>query len=119
MDTTTNTADNKLVVLWTSPDKEVADRMVFMYVLNSKLRGWWDQVTLIVWGPSQKLICEDEELQLYLAKLKEVGVELLACIACANSYGLTADLEKLGIEVKSMGQPLTELLKGNSKVITF
>lgn len=42
---------NELVVLWTSGDREVALKMVFMYTLNSKLKGWWKDVTLIVWGP--------------------------------------------------------------------
>ncbi|KXS47386.1 MAG: hypothetical protein AWL62_2688, partial [Halanaerobium sp. T82-1] len=32
---------NSLVVLWTSGDKEVAKKMVFMYTLNAKTRGWW------------------------------------------------------------------------------
>jgi hypothetical protein len=35
---------DKLVVLWTSDDKEVAFKMVFMYTLNAKLRGWWNDV---------------------------------------------------------------------------
>ena len=43
-------ADKKsLVVLWTSGDREVALKMVFMYTLNAKLKGWWEEVILIVW----------------------------------------------------------------------
>ncbi|RLB28776.1 MAG: DsrE family protein, partial [Deltaproteobacteria bacterium] len=30
-----------LVVLWSSGDREVATRMVFMYTLNAKRKGWW------------------------------------------------------------------------------
>lgn len=40
---------DKLIVLWTSGDKEVALNMVFMYTLNAKKKGWWDEVGLIVW----------------------------------------------------------------------
>ena len=43
--------------------------------------------------------------------MKDTGVELQACITCANMYGVTDRLRKLGIEVKSMGVPLTEMLK--------
>lgn len=110
---------NKLVVLWTSGDKEVALKMVFMYTFNSKLRGWWNDVTLIVWGPSSKLLSEDEDLQNYVRKMKESGIELLACRACAEQYGVTDDLEKLGINVIFMGEPLTKYLKDDIKVITF
>ena len=31
---------SELVVLWTSGDRDVALKMVFMYTLNSKLKGW-------------------------------------------------------------------------------
>ena len=54
---------DKLVVIWSSGDREVAEKMVFMYTLNSKLRQWWKEVTFIIWGPSAKLISEDIELQ--------------------------------------------------------
>lgn len=114
-----NESNEKLAVLWTSADREVADKMVFMYTYNAKLKEWWREVTLIVWGPSQKLICADEELQLYLEKLKEAGVELLACKTCSDAYGISDDLENLGIEVKFMGQPFTQILKGDYKLITF
>ncbi len=110
---------DKLVVLWTSSDREVALKMVFMYTQNSKLRGWWKDVTLIVWGPSSKLLSEDNELQMYVQSIKGVGVEVVACKACADEYGITADLEALNIEVKYMGEPLTAYLKEGLKVITF
>jgi hypothetical protein len=49
----------------------------------------------------------------------EAGVELVACKACADSYGGSGKLEELGIEVKYMGVPLTEMLKGDWIVVTF
>ena len=56
---------DNLIVVWSSGDRDVAEKMVFMYTLNSKLRKWWKDVTLIIWGPSAKLISEDVELQDY------------------------------------------------------
>ena len=111
--------NDKLVVLWTSGDREVALKMVFMYVFNSKLKGWWKDITLIVWGPSSKLLSEDEELQNYIQKIKESGVELLACKACTDEYGVTQVLQQIGVEVIYMGSPLTEYLKSDAKIITF
>lgn len=110
---------NELTVLWTSGDREVALKMVFMYTFNSKTKGWWEDVCLIVWGPSSKLLAEDQELQDYVARMLEAGVEIVACKACTDSYGVSDALEKLGIEVKYMGQPLTHILKQNAKLITF
>ncbi|MHB8917760.1 MAG: DsrE family protein [Desulfocucumaceae bacterium] len=108
----------KLVVLWTSGDKEVAVKMVFMYTLNSKLREWWKDVSLIVWGPSSRLLSDDAELQEYMARIIKAGVEVMACKACTDMYGVSGKLEEMGIEVKYMGLPFTQILKEGSRVIT-
>ncbi|PKL11189.1 MAG: DsrE family protein, partial [Spirochaetae bacterium HGW-Spirochaetae-6] len=44
--------EEKLIVVWSTADKEVASKMVFMYTLNAKKFSWWQEITLIVWGPS-------------------------------------------------------------------
>jgi hypothetical protein len=109
---------DKLAILWTSQDKEVAQKMVFMYAKNSKLRDWWGQVRLIIWGPSAKLLATDGELQEELEELKQAGVELQACKACADQYGVSGRLADLGIEVIFMGLPLTNYLKGDWAVLS-
>jgi len=113
------TDKEKLCVIWSSADKDVASSMVFMYTLNSKLHDWFKTVRLVVWGPSSKLLSEDSDLKEYIAKMKEAGVELQACKACADMYGVADDLTGLGIEVKYMGVPLTEMLKDDWATLTF
>jgi len=110
---------SRLGVVWTSGDRDVALKMVFMYTLNAKRQGWFDEVRLVVWGPSAHLLTIDDELQAEVAQMRDEGVELVACKACADSYGVSANLEALGVEVKYMGQPLTDMLQGNWKVVTF
>ena len=51
--------NEKLVILWSSGDREAALKMVFMYTYNAKKYEWWDDLTLLVWGPSAKLLSED------------------------------------------------------------
>ena len=109
----------KLVVLWTSGDAEVAKKMVFMYVYNAKKYEWWDEITFIIWGPSSKLLAEDEELQKEIGKMKQEGIVLEACKACADQYGVSEKLKSLGVDVKYMGKPLTEYIKGKEYVVTF
>lgn len=110
---------DSLVVIWVSGDREVARKMVFMYTKNSKLKGWWGRVRLVVWGPSAHLLSVDRELQEELEDLKAVGVELQACKACADLYGVTDKLISLGIDVIYMGAPLTEMLKTGWTCLTF
>ncbi len=110
---------DKLVVLWTSGDRTTAEHMVFMYTLNSKLHNWWEEVTLLIWGAATSLIAVDEDLQKQLPLMRDAGIKLLACKRCADILGVSSKLEDLGIEVKYMGQPFTEILKGDDKLITI
>jgi len=110
--------EDKLVVLWTSGDREVALKMAFMYTFNSKKYNWWKDITLVVWGPSAKLLSEDKELQDYIKKIKEAGITLKACKGCSDMYGVSKQLEEMGITVKYMGE-LTDYLKEGRHILTL
>ena len=112
-------AKDKLLVVWTSGDKDVAIKMVYMYTYNAKKNGWWKNIRFIVWGPSSKLLAGDKDLQDYMKKMMDEGVEVYACKACADMYGVSDDLAALGIPVKFMGVPLTEWLKEGWTQLTF
>ena len=110
---------NKLHVLWTTGDKEVALNMIFMYVLNAKKNGWWKEVNLIVWGPSARLIAEEPVISGEIVELIHAGIHIEACKACADTYGVSSILSSMGIDVKYMGVTLTEYLKSDEKLVTF
>ena len=110
---------SKLAVLWTSGDPDVAHKVCFMYTHNAKKQKWFDEVTLIIWGPSSRLLSGDKDLQAKVNQMQTDGVIVKACKACADLYGVSDRLSQLGIEVKYMGQPLTEMLKTDYKVLTF
>ena len=112
-------SDNRLAVMWTSGDPEVAHRVCFMYTHNAKKQKWFNEVTLIVWGPSAQFLAADKDLQAEVKAMLNDGVKVEACVACADSYGVSDQLRKLGIDVKPMGRPLTEMLKQNWRVLTF
>ncbi len=109
----------KLGILWTSGDRDVALKMGFMYASVAKQNLWWEEIRIIVWGPSSPLLAEDEELQQTIAGLQTAGVEVVACKACADLYGVSERLETLGIEVRYVGGTLTEMLKGEWVVMTL
>jgi hypothetical protein len=111
--------EDKLVILWTSDDPYLAERMVLMYAHAAKTQNWFNEVTLIVWGPSAKMVSENLKIQKKLKSMQEDGVEIQACIACASAYNVVDELKNLGFEVKGMGKPLTEYLKSDAKVLTF
>ena len=110
----------KLMVVWTSGDPDVADKVCLMYTHAAKAYGWFAEVTLVVWGPSQRLLVGDPTIQAKVKAMQEDGVVVEACIACARKLELVEELEALDIDVKGMGVPLTEALKDpGTEVLTF
>ncbi len=110
---------NKIAIVWTSKDLDVAMEVAFPYAFNSAKREWFDDVVFVIWGPSAKLAAKNKKAQEYLIKMKEAGVKLQACLACADNYGVTQKLRDLGIEVKYMGSPLSGYIKNGYHAITF
>lgn len=114
-----DTNSDKLVIVWTSDDPYTAERMVLMYGHAAKTAGWFDEVTLIIWGPSAKMVAENIKIQEKLKDMQNDGVEIRACIVCANIYEVTEELKALDFDVQGMGVPLTDYLKKGAHVLTF
>ena len=112
-------ADTRLIVLWTSGDPEVAHKVCLMYTHAAVKNKWFTEVRLIVWGPSARLLVADKDLQAKIKAMMADGIKIQACVACADSYGVSDRLRDIGIEVKAMGQPLTDCVQGDWKVLTF
>ena len=108
-----------LYVLWTNDNLITAEKMVFMYTVNSLIHGWWEKVTLIIWGATAKLVNENTDIQEKIKEALDAGVHVTACKACADQLGVTETLEKLDIEVKYWGVPLTEILTSEERLLTI
>ncbi|HRT70127.1 MAG TPA: DsrE family protein [Syntrophales bacterium] len=108
-----------LYVLWTNDNLITAEKMVFMYTVNSLVRGWWEEVTLIIWGATAKLVGENADIQKKVKEAMDAGVHVTACKACSDQLGVTQTLEDLKIEVKYWGAPLTEIIAKGEKLLTI
>jgi len=113
------TKKEKLAVLWVSGDPDVAEKSCLMYTHAAKRNGWFDEVVLIVWGSSSRLLAENEALQEKVKAMIKDGVILEACISCSNMLGVTEELKALGIDVKGMGVPLTNYMKSGYHILTY
>lgn len=110
---------NKIAIIWTSNDQEVAEKVCFMYAQNAKKQGWFDEVTLIIWGPSIRLLAENDDLKADITKMMNMGITVEASLSCAQLYGVGPDLADLDIDVKPMGVPLTGYIKEGWKILSF
>jgi hypothetical protein len=118
-DTIPATAADTLVVLWSSGDPEVAEKACLMYTGYAKSRGWFKEVILLAWGPSERLMSENEMVKERVAALQKDGVIVQACIVCANMYSVTDDLKVCSVDVRGTGGLLTKYIKRGYKMIAF
>lgn len=114
-----NENSNKLVILWISGDKEVAVLSCLMYAQAARRKKWFEEVILLIWGPSAGLLAADSDLQEKVVAMQEDGVILEACETCCDMLGVTEELEDLGIEVKFLGETLTRYLKEGYRVLSY
>lgn len=110
---------NKLNILWTTTNRETISKMIVMYASNAIRNGWWRDVNIIIWGASAELVGKNTEVQHEVIELIKAGVHVQACKACADQFGVTERIQKLGVEVLYMGEPLTNALKNNEKILTL
>ena len=111
---------NKLLIVWSSEEKEVAKKLILLYGSVMLERKYWDEATIMIWGPSAKLLAEDKEIQEKVKIVQSTGVKFNACVVCTDDYGVSNQLREMGVELIHTGEMLTESLQSDDvKVITF
>ncbi len=111
--------NEKLNILWTTDNVNTALNMIAMYATASKKNGWFSEVNIIIWGGSNALIKENTDVQNAIKTMIEAGVTIQACRVCSERIGTVELLEALNVEVDYMGEPLTEILKTEEKLLTL
>ena len=114
-----NNEISHIIIIWSTRDGEVFRELIYPYLLNSKTKGWWKEATLVVWGPSDLTLVENKDIQDNIEELLVAGIEVEACLACADNYGVADQMSDLGIDVKYMGNPTTGYLKSDAQILTF
>ena len=110
---------SKLNILWTTDNKDTVTHMLGMYAINAKAHGWWDEINIIIWGASARLVAEDVEIQALVSEMLKNQVSVEACKGCSDSFGVTQALKDLGVDVRYMGTALTEYLNSEDKLLTL
>jgi hypothetical protein len=66
-----------------------------------------------------KLVGNDTQIQTEVLEMLGQGLHVEACKDCCDKFGVTSTLIKLGIDVRYMGEPLTEYLKNGETILTI
>lgn len=100
----------ELLVNWTTDNLDTSMHMVMLYTYNAKKMGWFDEITLLIWGASQKLVSQNSDIQEQIQMLRDVNVRVIACKKCAEEQGVSDKLQSCGIDVFYTGEILTPWL---------
>ena len=104
---------NKLLIVISSADVEVAQKFPLLYSSVALPREYWKKVHMMFWGPSIKLLTH-KDVQEKVKQIQATGVKMSACVVCVEDYNLTKQLKKLNIKVNHTGKLLTKALKDES-----
>jgi hypothetical protein len=69
--------------------------------LNAAKYKWLDEVTLIIFAPSERLVAYDSEVQEKLQESQRLASRLWPADRCADKMNVTGELEKISIKVVS------------------
>lgn len=108
----------ELLVHWTTDNIDTTMHMVLLYTYNAKKLGWLDEITLLVWGASQKLLASNKEVQEQVRMIEEAGVRVIACKKCAEDQGVESELTACGVEVFYTGEVLTPWLLEKKPILS-
>lgn len=107
----------KAKILWTTDNKETSLHMVCLYAHNAILKGWMDEVEVLVWGASQRLIAEDAEVRAKVEAMIKDGVKVIACQKCAENIGVIESIQACGIGVLYTGGVLSQWIESGETLI--
>ncbi|ERJ11509.1 hypothetical protein [Haloplasma contractile] len=111
---------NKLFVLWKTDNLIDIEQMVIPYIHHSKKMGWWDEIEVMIWGASQKVVANNFSIKVDIEAMKHDGIKFNACKSCSDNLCVSNELSALGVDVVYTGEILTDRLQSDEyKVITF
>lgn len=100
---------SKLLVILASGEKETV-LTGLMYARNAIKRGWMEDVQVVFFGPSEKLMVEDAQVSDAAKEMVEM-TNCRACKAISDREDISGKVEELGVKVEYVGSVISDLIK--------
>jgi len=110
---------DKLNILWTTGNKKAVFNTLNLYASRSQKDDWWNDVNLIIWGASARLVGTDKKVQSEIVEILNQGVHIEAFKDSCDTFGVTDTLIELGVNVRNMGKPMNEYIQSGQKILTI
>ena len=101
---------DKVVVILASRDRDVL-RWGLQYSWRSIESKYLEDVKVVAFGPSEKVITQDPDLQEIIKRIQDLGKVVSACKACSDEEGVSDQLSEMNIEVEYVGSVIGKLIR--------
>lgn len=103
------------VLIWLASGEKAKLMPGILWGLNATRNNWVDEVRFVIFGDSERLIMNDDELFSMVSEVRGT----MYCKHVAEAEGIEAGLEEKGAYLVNVGQPIAEAIKDGFTVITF
>ncbi len=100
---------SKVLIIIATGEKEKA-LAGLMYPNNALKYSWLEDLKVILLGPSEKLIVQEEQVWTEVKRLNEM-IGTIACKAISGEYKTSSELEKRCVRVEYVGKIMSDLIK--------
>lgn len=101
--------ETKVLVILSTAEKEKA-LTGLLYTTNAIKNEWLPDVRVCFFGPFEKLLAEDPEVQQWALPLIEQQAPV-ACKFISDNHGVSEQLSELGVDVQYIGKLVSDSLK--------
>lgn len=108
---------SKLLIIIATGEEEKA-LTGLMYASKTISNGWLDEVQVLFFGPSERLLVENEAIARVAKELVAVQ-KPIACKFVADRDGISDEIEKLGLEVEYVGTIIADHIKQGYVPLVF
>jgi len=100
---------DKILVVIATGDKDKA-LTGLMYAKNALKREWLEDVKVVYFGPSERLMVEDADIASAAIEVTSLG-ETYACKAISDRENISERIDEMGVKVEYVGAIISEYVK--------
>ncbi|MCX6063275.1 MAG: hypothetical protein NTV26_03650 [Caldiserica bacterium] len=108
----------KILIILSTAEREKAIAGL-MYAQNTHDNHWFDDVRVVLFGPFERLLAEDEEIRALGAEIFKVVAHPVACNAFAEDALVSDAIKSLGCEIDQVGGIISECIRNGYVPLVF
>jgi len=108
----------KILIILSTAEREKAVAGL-MYAKNTHDNHWFDDVRVVLFGPFERLLAEDEEIRALGAEIFKIIAHPVACDSFAEETVVSDAIKSLGCEINQVGGIISECIRNGYVPLVF